>query len=168
MFFVVQTLGPDLSGRSEDGPRGPGWINHWTQGKNQTICFRFCILTSSTVLVPFLVAVGLRVMSCTNQLGCLMQWQQHFDPIPPEDAQSAQGPSDSTRHLSHSSCYMFVITRIVSDGCYFSTSRCIQDLNPGGFYRLVSSLPQKTSPPLLPACRTGWRVCPMRLVSTHF
>lgn len=38
----------------------------------------------------------MRVMSCTNQLGCLLQWHQHPNPTQPEDTQCAQGPSDST------------------------------------------------------------------------
>lgn len=58
--------------------------------------------------------VGLRVMSCTNQLGCLMQWQQHSNPIQPEDTHSAQGPSDSTRHVSPSQmCFQLMKWQIM-------------------------------------------------------
>lgn len=39
---------------------------------------------------------GVRVMSCTNQLGRLMQWHRCPDPTRPEDTLCAQGPSDST------------------------------------------------------------------------
>lgn len=48
------------------------------------------------------------MMSCTNQLGCLMQWQQRSNPIQPEDTHSAQGPSDSTRHLFIQKCFQLI------------------------------------------------------------
>lgn len=150
VFFPVtfQTFGPSFvyfSNRRENKPDWTGWMQQWTRGKKPSIWFLCRILTSTTtVLTQFMVVAGLRVMSCTNQLGCLVQWRRRSNPINREDTPGAQGPSDSTRLRATSElcfqlmkqqsiskwvenfkmCYTwsFVWSRAVSNGTNFSVT----------------------------------------------